>query len=202
VFEDADYFFPRSHFQVEGVLGYPALSALGSLTIAADDTIDVVPFKQQKTAENSALAEKNSGNETDDHPLPGARFFLDGDQMIVALGDAGQERMYVVDASSQQTYLTSRYYDEHAAEFTGQKMELFSLPGQQSGAPQPAFVAETVPLIIGPDAVDVHYIQVLTQPLGSALLDDVYGLLGLDVLDQLRSYTFDYRTMHFSVKAE
>jgi hypothetical protein len=30
----------------------------------------------------------------------------------------------------------------------------------------------------------------------------VYGLLGLDVLDQLRSYTFDYRTMHFSVKAE
>jgi hypothetical protein len=59
-----------------------------------------------------------------------------------------------------------------------------------------------VPLAIGPNTVDVHYIQVLTQPLGSAALDDVYGVLGLDVLDQLRAYTFDYRTMRFSVKPE
>jgi hypothetical protein len=48
----------------------------------------------------------------------------------------------------------------------------------------------------------VHYIQVLTQPLGSAALDDVYGILGLDALDQLKAYTFDYRTMRFSVKPE
>ncbi len=190
VFEDADYTFPKSHYQVEGVLAYPALSALGSLTITADDTIEVRPFKSQ---------DKNA---KDDPPMPGARFFLDGDRMIVALGNAGEERMYVVDASSQQTYLTSRYYDEHSADFTGQKMQLFTLPGHESNQPQPAFVAETIPLAVGPTAVDVHYIQVLTQPLGSAALDDVYGVLGLDVLDQLRAYTFDYRTMRFSVKPE
>jgi len=50
--------------------------------------------------------------------------------------------------------------------------------------------------------VHAHYIQVLTQPLGSAALDDVYGVLGVDVLEQLRSYTFDYRTMRFSVGKE
>jgi hypothetical protein len=190
VFEDADYRFAKSHYQVEGVLGYPALSALGSLTITADDTIEVRPFK---------LQDKNA---KDDPPLPGARFFLDGDRMIVALGNAGEERMYVVDASSQQTYLTSRYYDEHSADFTGQKMQLFTLPGHESSPPQPAFVAETIELAVGPITVPVHYIQMLTQPLGSAALDDVYGVLGLDVLDQLRAYTFDYRAMHFSVKAE
>jgi hypothetical protein len=190
VFEDADYNFPKSHYRVEGVLGYPALSALGSLTITADDTIEVRPFKSQ---------DKNA---KDDPPLPGARFFLDGDRMILALGNAGQERMYVVDASSQQTFLTSRYYDEHSADFAGQKMQLFTLPGHESSPPQPAFVAETIPLAVGPTAVDVHYIQVLTQPLGSAALDDVYGVLGLDVLDQLRAYTFDYRAMRFSVKPE
>jgi hypothetical protein len=48
----------------------------------------------------------------------------------------------------------------------------------------------------------VHYVQVLTQPLGSAALDDVYGVLGVDALDQLKAYTFDYRTMRFSVKPE
>jgi len=35
---------------------------------------------------------------------------------------------------------------------------------------------------------------------GDAALDDVYGVLGLDALDQLRSYTFDFKTMTLSVR--
>jgi hypothetical protein len=134
--------------------------------------------------------------------MPGARFFLDGDRMIVALGVKGQERMFQVDASGQQTYLTSRYFDEHADNFTGQKMALFSIPGAQNKPPQPAILAETVPLTVGPAEVDAHYIQVITQPVGLAALDDVYGVLGMDFLDQLKSYTFDYRTMRFGVRTE
>ena len=190
VFEDADYSFPKSHYQVEGMLGYAALSALGSLTVTADATIEVRPFRPMLTTEK------------EDPPVLGARFFLDGDQMIVALGDKGQERMFVVDASGQQTYLTSRYYDEHAENFTAQKMELFSIPGAQNKPPQPAFVAETIPLTIGPTEVQAHYIQVITAPIGLAALDDVYGVLGMDFLDQLKSYTFDYRTMRFGVRTE
>jgi len=63
-------------------------------------------------------------------------------------------------------------------------------------------VAETIPLTVGNTTVNVHYIQVLTQPLGNAALDDVYGVLGVDVLDQLKAYTFDYRTMRFGVRPE
>jgi hypothetical protein len=190
VFEDADYAFPRSRYQVEGVLGYAALSALGSLTITSDATVEVRPFKPPLTSER------------EDSPMPGASFFLDGDQMILALGSPGQERMFQVDASGQQTYLTSRYYDEHAENFNGQKLQLFSVPGAQNKPPQPAVVAETIPLTVGPADVDAHYIQVLTQPIGLAALDDVYGVLGMDFLDQLKSYTFDYRTMRFTVRTE
>jgi hypothetical protein len=43
---------------------------------------------------------------------------------------------------------------------------------------------------------------VLTQPLGSAALDDVYGVLGVDALEQLRSYTFDYQNMRFRVSEQ
>jgi hypothetical protein len=110
--------------------------------------------------------------------------------------------MFTIDAGGQQTYLTSRYYDEHVAEFTGQKIQLFTLPGLQSATPQPAFVAETIPLTVGPNTVPIHFIQVLPLPLGSAALDDVYGVLGIDALDQLEAYTFDYRTMRFSVRPE
>ncbi|HXR40736.1 MAG TPA: retropepsin-like aspartic protease [Terracidiphilus sp.] len=190
VFEDADYAFPKTQYKVEGMLGYPALSALGSLTITADATVEVRPFKPMLAGEK------------EDPPTPGARFFLDGDQMIVALGAKGQERMFVVDASGQQTYLTSRYYDEHTEDFNGLKMALFSIPGAENKPPQPAFMAESVPLTIGPTEVQAHYIQVITQPIGLAALDDVYGVLGMDFLDQLKSYTFDYRTMRFSVRTE
>jgi hypothetical protein len=190
VFEDADYSFPHSRYQVQGVLGYPALAALGSLTLTADATIEVRPAKQMRPDTKEIAA------------TPGARFFLDGDQMILALGSAGNERMYALDAAGQQSYLTSRYYDEHTGDFARQKMELFTLPGSQNFAPQPAYIAETIPLAVGSTIVQAHYIQVLTQPLGSAALDDVYGILGVDVLDQLRSYTFDYQNMRFSVGSE
>jgi hypothetical protein len=190
VFDDGDYTFPGSHYQVQGVLGYPALAALGSLTITANATVEVHPAKE---IEAGAKPVSDSS---------GARFFLDGDQMIVALGEAGNEGMFVVDAAGQQTYFTARYYDEHMNDFAGQKMEPFTIAGGQGLAPQPAYLAETLPLAVGSTTVHVHYIQVLTQPLGSAVFDDVYGVLGMDALDQLRSYTFDYRNMRFSVGRE
>ncbi len=190
VFEDADYAFKKSKYQVEGVLGYPALSALGSLTVTADSTIEVRPAVQVQHPDK------------DDRASGGARFFLDGDQVIVALGRTGEERMFAVDAGGQQTYLTSRYFDEHSAEFAGQKMELFSIPGSQSLPPQPAYVAETIALPVGTAEVTVHFVQVLTAPVGSAALDDVYGVLGVDALEQVKSYTFDYRTMRFSIVAQ
>jgi hypothetical protein len=79
--------------------------------------------------------------------------------------------------------------------------ETYSPPGQPS-APQLAYVAETVPLAIGSTAINLHYLRVLTQPLDAAAIEDVYGVLGVDALGQLKSYTFDYRTMRFTARAE
>ena len=210
VFEDADYTFPDSGYRVEGVLGYPALAAMGRITVS-DNAIQVNPAK-----EVDPLSDQ-------DRLTTGARFYFDGDEIIVALGrtpdpgadptsqedpggnrgDSGEsdDRMFAIDAGGQQTYLTSRWFDEHAAEFNGKKMEPFSFPGMDSG-PRSAYVADNVPLAVGDKTVDLHYIPVLTQPLGSAARDDVYGVIGIDGLDQLNSYTFDYRTMRFSAKSE
>src|SRR5258708_5876564 len=78
VFDDADYYFPKSGYQVRGVLGYPAVSALGSLTIRSSARIEVQP------------------GEKGEKLTAGARFFLDGDQIVAALGKAGDERMFIV----------------------------------------------------------------------------------------------------------
>jgi hypothetical protein len=194
VFEDRDYAFPQSKEQVQGVLGFPAVSALRSLTITDYGTVMIEPGR---TDPGRAHAEPETVATDGAHA--GARFFLDGDRMIVALGPAGSERMFAVDAGGQQSYLTSRYYSEHAKSFGG-KPDLFKVPGSEKLSPQPAYTAETVPLMVGGTRMDAHFLQVLTAPLGQAAVDDVYGVLGVDVLDQLRSYTFDYGTMRLSVK--
>ncbi|HEY9127664.1 MAG TPA: retropepsin-like aspartic protease, partial [Acidobacteriaceae bacterium] len=96
VFNDADYYFPQSAYQVRGVLGYPAVSALGNVTISSiESRIEVQPEEK---------GERVTG---------GAKLYLDGDRIMAALGKPGQERMYAIDAGGQQTYLTSRWYSEH-----------------------------------------------------------------------------------------
>ncbi len=182
VFDDADYVFARTGYRVRGVLGYPAVSALGSVTIAATSKIEVQP------------GEKGERLNT------GAPFFLDGDRVMVALGKPGDERMFQVDAGGQQTYMSSRYFAEHADEFEGRKMQLAAIPGAEKTSPAGVYVADSVSLLVGGTKADFHFMQVLTQPLGSAAVDDSYGVLGLDALDALKSYTFDYRTMRFAVK--
>ncbi len=204
VFDDADYVFPQTGYRVQGVLGYEALAALSSMTITDNNTVFVRPDKQ------------NVPPNPHDRVTDGARFYLDGEQMIIALGaptDASDRaflraagdtdaRMYAVDMGGQQTYLTTRYYDEHAPDFENEKTHQFSLLGAPQIPPVPAYSAETIPLTVGGVPVDLHFISVLTQPLGSAVRDDVYGLLGIDALDQLREYSFDFKTMRFSIRPE
>jgi hypothetical protein len=204
VYEDKDYDFPLTGYQVQGVLGFAALAPLSSITVTDNNTVFVRPDKQ--------IGPVNPN----DHLKDGARFYLDGQQMIIALGAPTDEsdsaflkaagdtdaRMYAVDMGGQQTYLTTRYYNEHTAEFKGEKTHMFSLHGAPQIPPVPAYSAETIPLTVGKIPVQIHFIPVLTEPLGSAARDDVYGLLGIDALDQLREYSFDFQTMRFSIRPE
>ena len=143
VYDDADYVFPLSGYHVQGVLGYAALTALSSLTVTDNNTAFVRPDKQ--------IGPTNPN----EHLKDGARFFLDGEQMIIALGAPTDEsdraflkaagdtdsRMYAVDMGGQQTYLTTRYYDEHAPDFKSEKTHMFSLFGAPQIPPVPAFTA-------------------------------------------------------------
>ncbi len=195
VYDDKDYYFPQTKYQVEGALGYSTVVAMGSVTV---------------TDSNRLYADTDpsvSSVERKDRVVAGVRFFPDGDQVILALGGSsefgpqrGNERMFAIDAGGQQTYLTSRFYDEHTDDYSGKKLELFTLLGLPNMTPVPSYTAETVPLAVGKTIIQFHFMPILTQPIGAAALDDVYGVLGVDALDQLGSYTFDYRTMQFSIR--
>jgi hypothetical protein len=55
-----------------------------------------------------------------------------------------------------------------------------------------------VTLLIGGNADGTALRSGADRAAGCRGLDDTYGTLGMDALDELKSYTFDYRTMRFA----
>lgn len=180
VFNDEDLYYEKTDFHVQGVLGYPGFTALGSVTIYPDDSIE---------------ANKKDRIET------GSPFYIEGDRLLAALGPKGKERIYEIDTGGQQSFLSSRYYDEHSDDFEGKKMQLLAVPGTENEPPAPAYVGDTIKIPTGDGLIELNDMQVLTEPRGKNF-DDTYGTLGIYALDQLASYTFDYRTMQFYARSD
>jgi hypothetical protein len=116
-------------------------------------------------------------NVLDQPPLTGgAPLFSDG---RLLLAEAGAQRLYVIDPGRAASMLNSRYSDTHAAEA--------------------ATAAETITLDFGGVAAVFHEIPVAAK--APATEEDHFaGRLGGDALDQLASYTFDFRSMRFLVR--
>jgi Aspartyl protease len=178
VFDDLDLYDKAHQYQIEGVLAQPLLAPLGQITASDDQHLTF--------SEAPPLAE-------------GAPFFSDGVHLIVAAGKQGAERLYTINPGDTGSLLSSRYYDAHLAAFAHTHMDLVELAGEPQTLPIPAYHAETVDLTFGGTPITLHEIEVLAQPAG-AERDRFYGVLGADALEQLQSYTFDFRSMKFIVR--
>ena len=144
VFEDADYYFPKSQ-----VSGARRAWLSGCLRAGQFDGDRGCTYR-------SATRRKGERQTT-------GALFLDGDRILAALGKAGDERMYVIDAGGQQTYLTSRYYAEHEDDFADKKMQLLPPPGEPKAPPIPTYIAESATLLVGATPASFQFIAVLTE---------------------------------------
>lgn len=180
VYDDLDLYDKAHQYQIEGVLGQPLLALLGQVTVS--------------DSENLTFSEAPPLQE-------GAPFFTDEDQLIVAAGKDGSGGLYTVNPAATSSLFSSRFYDTHLAQFAHLRMDLVKLPGNKISQeiPIPAYHAETLHLTFGGMPITLHDIEVLAQPAG-AQEDRFYGLLGNDALSQLKSYTFDFRSMKFIVR--
>jgi hypothetical protein len=173
VCNDSDLYDRARQYQIQGVFALPLIAALGKVTITDNQRLY---FSQNR-------------------PLHvGAPFFSDGQRLIVAEGPAGADRLYAVNPGVVGSLLTVHYYRSHLADFHGERRDLLPVPGQEK--PIAAYTAENIHLNFRGFPITLHEIEAFAQPTGLAI-DRYYGILGEDSLDQLRSYTFDFRTMRF-----
>ena len=176
VCEDADLYDKLHRYQIEGVVAQPLWAALGTVTSSDDGrvTISDKPFSGQ-----------------------GAAFFADGPHIVVDAGAQGARQLYEVDPGTPGSMLSSRYYDRHREAFAGQKPRSEAQPDASGSAAIPVYTAAELTLVFGETAATFHDIPVLS---GSAGAEYVDGTLGENALDQLESFTLDFRSMRFAVK--
>ncbi|WP_446745906.1 retropepsin-like aspartic protease [Silvibacterium acidisoli] len=174
IYEDQDLYDRAHSYQVEGVLAQPLLAPLGAVKASDDEHLTI-----------------SNGPEL----TGGVPFFRDGIHLVAA-GGAGAREPYVVDPGTGTSLLSSRYFDANRETLTSQKTE--DLPVGENGGAVPACTPESVRIALGSDAIELHEIPVLTRPAG-AEQDRFYGRLGEDALDQLESFTFDFRSNRFVV---
>ena len=178
VVEDKDYFIPQMNFQVDALLGYPVLSALGRITFYSDGHFG---------ADGKSVAQSDTG----------AEIFMELLTPLVAAGVGKDLRLFAFDSGASDSYFTARYQRTYKRDFANQKLGRVELAGHPH--PLPSYTAKTVTLTFGGVPLTLNDVSVLSQPGGNGL-DYFYGNLGQDIVKSLRSYTLDFRTMRFSVE--
>lgn len=176
VFADEDLYDKPHRYQIEGVLAQPLLAVLGMITASDDDHLTV--------SQQSPITS-------------GAPFFSDGNRLIAAVQSGGRQQLCAIDPGIAESILSSRFYEQHLADFVGQSPHPVHLPDVSGEIP--GYTEDTLTLTFGETPATFHDIPVLAKPAG-AEHDRFLGTIGENALDQLASYSFDFRSMRFVVR--
>ena len=177
VMEDQDLYCAPAHFQMEMIVGYPEIAALGCVTFYADGRIGASPSINR----------------------PGAEMFMEGNKPLIAAGTGKGARLFNLDTGASVTVLYEPYYGENRDAFAGLKPVPYQVTGVGGAHEVPAFNGVEVPLAFGSTPVVLHNITVLTGPHNTDPEEYFYGNLGQDLLQPLRSWSLDFRSMHFEI---
>lgn len=177
VVEDQDFYIPQAKFQFNAILGYPALSALGSVTLYSDGGLG---------ARKPLASEK----------LRGSQMMVAGLTPLVAVTIEHARRLFLLDTGTQRTYLCERYWQEHKNELVGQQPHDLRIGGEQA---VPAYTAGSVAIDVGGVPVTLKSVSVLSKPTATGG-DNYYGVLGQDVMKLFGSCTLDFHDMRYVCK--
>lgn len=178
--DDQNLLVSQPHYQIDGIVGYPVLAALGRITFDHNRTFAVdVSTKPPLRRDHNLFIEKQT-------PLVAARI---GDTTCLLTLDTGIHR----------TILTARYYREHSSDFVAHKENDQGLTGVGGTRFLPAYTIGTLPLQLAGHTATLHDVPVLTNRVGKTF-DDFCGTLGLDSLQEFSAFTLDFHNMQLDLR--
>ena len=169
--------FGSGHYQIEAIVGYPVLSALGQLTFTHD---------------NHVVA--GGGGEKSGSPI-----YMQQLNPLLQCGIEGRNLLLMFDTGADNTTLTAKYYRAFRSQFSGLTQRKHGVGGAGGVKSVPAYVLPELRIDAGGHTVTVKDVSVLTEALGSDA-DLLYGTVGRDLSDQFKSFTLDFKSMRFRLE--
>jgi predicted aspartyl protease len=174
----------KGSYQIEAILGFPVLEALGRITL----TTPGGDAGEMRVEKSTGSADK------------GSAMYIEEMEPLLAAKIGSRDVIFAFDTGADSTMFTMKYYNE----FAGDLMNLAKSPhgvGGAGGAKAVAAVHQPkVEIQIGGTTDVLSNATVITERMGTHL-DSVNANMGRDALEKFESATIDFRTMKFELGA-
>ena len=178
VLPDSSLDIPQAHFQINAILGYPVIEALGRLAIGAD-SLEIDPGAGERRSDSSNL-------------------FLDDLSPLVAATVGDTTRLFHFDSGADATMLTVRFCRAYPALLTGLTPTHITIGGAGGVQRYDGYRLVRLPLTIdGTQAVlDTAFVF---REESKSPFEPYYGNLSANVATRFGGYTIDFRAMTFQL---
>jgi predicted aspartyl protease len=169
----------RHTYQLNAVLGYPILKALGVVTFTRNEFL------------------------AGDSAVPGdqrVRMYMRGLTPVLECEVEGKPLLFTFDSGASNTDLSVRYYELFRAQADSWKTQTVERSGAGGSTKDTSYVQPRLVMKIGTSTATLHDVSI-TSVRTNAGLDILFGNLGQDFVENFESVTLDFSTMTFSVGA-
>jgi predicted aspartyl protease len=165
---------PNGKYQIDAILGFPVLSALGELTFTSENELKVA----------------GGGDKS------GAAMYMQQLNPLVDCRVNGHDLLLFLDSGAGSTALGVRYYNRFTGEFASLARVHRRVVGAGGEKVIDTYPLPSVVLQIGDRSATLKNVAVNAMPVGTDF-DLLYGKIGRDLTSKFSSFTIDFRSMRF-----
>jgi predicted aspartyl protease len=167
-------------YQLNAVLGYPVLKALGVVTFTRDEFLA------------GEAAAKNAG---------GTRMYMRGLVPTIECEVEGRPLLFTFDSGASSTDLSVRYYELFRAQADSWKTQNFENAGAGGSIRQTEYMQPRVAMKVGTSTVTLKDVSI-SPVRRNAAIDLLFGNLAADFVDSFESVSLNFSTMTFSASSK
>lgn len=166
----------QGRYQIEGILGYPVLRALGSFTVL-DSEIKVAPGSEPSPRSSSLYTEELT-------PL-------------LRVSVEGRDLLLIFDTGAASTHFNARYVREFPKQFVAAEKTKTCLAGAGGMKCVDSYRLQRAELKLGDAHLTLQEVPSLREGMRTDQFDSVYGNAGGTLLNSFKTYTIDFKNMRF-----
>jgi hypothetical protein len=165
-----------SKYQINAIIGYPVLRALGHITFLSDGYFDAGPTERSSNS--------------------GAGMYMDELSPVIECSVGEQSLPFYLDTGASGTNLFPAYYRRFHSKAKGWKDEQTHIFGAGGVVPRRVSVQPELDLGVGEKTAVLKNVKIYSSA-ADAPADYIYGNLGQDLFAGFHSFSLDFDTMRF-----